>query len=100
MTLELFVEFAAGAGNKDAARNVALTVLYPLYDAGRLAALGAVGALGGIHHFLAVRRLGDLGHCQSLLMSGFARPPKGRWQCGEWKIRDGTPNDLVPNRKY
>src|SRR5262245_33504216 len=60
--LELFEEFAAGAGNKDTARHVAFAVLDALNDARGLATLGAIGALGRIHHFLAVRRLGDLGH--------------------------------------
>jgi len=60
--LEFLVEFTAGAGNKDAAGNVALTVFHSLYDPGGLAALGAIGALGGVHYFLAVRRFGDLSH--------------------------------------
>jgi len=60
--LKLLVEFASGAGNEDSPGNAALPILHPLYDAGWLAALGAIGALGRIHHFLAICGLGDLGH--------------------------------------
>src|SRR6185312_6878759 len=61
-TLEFFVEFAAGAGNKDSAGGVAFTVFDALYDSGRLAAFRAICALGSIHDFLAVCRFGDLSH--------------------------------------
>ena len=60
--LQLFVEFARGAGNVDAARDIALPVFYALYDARRLAALGAIRALGCVHHLLTISRFGDLGH--------------------------------------
>src|SRR5271165_3167173 len=60
--LEPFVEFASGAGDVDSAGNAALAVLYPLDDAGGLAALRAVGALGGVHYFLTVCGLRNLGH--------------------------------------
>ena len=60
--LQLLVELAAGARNIDAAGDVALAVFYPLHNPGGLAALGAIRALGGIHYFLAISRLGDLGH--------------------------------------
>src|SRR5438270_12815156 len=60
--LQLFVKLAAGAGNKDTAGNVAFAVLDALYDPGGLTALGTIGALGSVHYFLAVCRLGDLGH--------------------------------------
>jgi hypothetical protein len=56
------VEFAAGAGNKDSARGIAFAVFHTLYDSGRLAAFGAICALGGVHDFLAVCRFGDLSH--------------------------------------
>jgi hypothetical protein len=61
-SLELLVEFAAGAGNKDASGNVAFAVLHALHDPCGLAALGTVGALGGVHDLLAVRRFGDFCH--------------------------------------
>ncbi len=64
--LELLEEFAAGARNEDATRHVTLAVLHALYDPGRLAALGAVSAFGRVHDFLAISRLGDLGHCLKL----------------------------------
>ncbi len=72
------MEFTAGAGNKDAARNVAFAVFHAFYDPGGLAALGAIGALGGVHYFLAVRRFGDLSHGSIVLlkMFGFPRPLK------------------------
>jgi hypothetical protein len=60
--LEFLVEFTARAGNKDSAGGVALAVLYSLHDPGRFAAFGAIGALGSVHYFLAVRRFGDLSH--------------------------------------
>jgi hypothetical protein len=60
--LELLVKFAAGAGNKDSAGGVAFPVFHALYDSGRLAAFRAIGALGGIHDFLAVCRFGNLSH--------------------------------------
>ena|ERR1039458_447247 len=60
--LELFVKLASRAGDEDAARDVALTVLDPLDDAGGFGALGTVGALGCIHYLLAVPCFCDLGH--------------------------------------
>ena len=60
--LKLFVKFAARAGNKNSAGSTALAVFHPLHDARRLAALGAIGALRGIHDFLAVCSLCDLSH--------------------------------------
>ena len=56
------MEFAARAGNKDAAWCIALTVFYALYDTRRLAAFRAIGALGSVHDFLAVCRFGNLSH--------------------------------------
>ena len=38
----------------DSAGNVALAVFHPLHDARRLAALGAIRALGGVHDLLAI----------------------------------------------
>jgi hypothetical protein len=60
--LEFFVEFATGAGNKNSAGGIALTVFHAFHNPGRLAAFGAIGALGCVHYFLAVRRFGDLSH--------------------------------------
>jgi hypothetical protein len=66
--LELFEEFTAGAGNEDATGHVPLTVFHPLHDAGGLAALWAIRALGRVHHLFTVRCFGDFGHgCSSLL---------------------------------
>ena len=62
MGLQLFVEFARGAGNVDAAGSVAFPVFYALYNARRLAALGAIRALGRVHNLLTISRFGDLGH--------------------------------------
>jgi hypothetical protein len=56
------VEFTARAGNKNAAWYASFAVLHPLNDARRLAALGAVGALRGIHNLLAICSLCDLRH--------------------------------------
>jgi hypothetical protein len=61
-SLELFEELAGGAGDVDAARDAALTILDALYDAGGFGALGTVGALAGIHCFFAVAGLGYLRH--------------------------------------
>jgi hypothetical protein len=73
--LQLLVEFAARAGNKDAAWCIALTVFYALYDTRRLAAFRAIGALGSIHDFLAVCRFGDLSHDSIFSWDvGFPRP--------------------------
>jgi hypothetical protein len=73
--LEFLVEFAAGAGNKDSAGGIALAVFYAFHNPGRLAALGAIGALGCVHYLLAVRRFGDLSHGSiTLLNVGFPRP--------------------------
>ena len=63
--LQLLVEFAGRAGNKNSAGDAALAVLHALYDAGLLAALGAVGALGGVHDLFAVGCFCDLCHVLS-----------------------------------
>src|SRR5215468_4916000 len=60
--LQRLVLFATRTRNIDAAGDVAFPVLYAFHDARRLAALGAICALGSVHHFLAISRLGDLGH--------------------------------------
>src|SRR6185437_8515408 len=49
-------------------RHVALSILYSFYNASRLAALGAVRALRGVHDLLAIRRFGDLGHFLNTLL--------------------------------
>src|ERR1700722_598160 len=69
-TSQFLEELARRAGNINPAGNVALAVLHPLDDAGRLAALGAIGALGSVHHLLAVGCFSDLstyGHGSFLL---------------------------------
>jgi hypothetical protein len=80
--LELLVEFAGGAGDENAAGDAALAVLDALYDARGLAALGAIGALGGVHYFLTVSSLGDLGHwfSQFFLWCEFILPYVGNRQ--------------------
>jgi hypothetical protein len=60
--LQLLVEIARRAGDENPAGDAALAVFDPLYDAGGLATLGAVGALGCVHYFLAVCGLSNLGH--------------------------------------
>src|SRR5262249_24893752 len=62
LVLQLLVEFATRTRNIDAAGDIAFPVLYAFHDARRLATLGAIRALGSVHHFLAISRLGDLGH--------------------------------------
>src|ERR1017187_6106959 len=72
LPLELLVEVARRAGNIDPARYAALAVLHALDDARRLAALGTIRALAGVHHLLTVRRFCDLcayRHGSSLLIS-------------------------------
>ena len=63
---ELLVEFASGAGDENAARDAAFAVLDSLNDACGLATLRAIGALAGIHYFLAICGLGNL--CHSILL--------------------------------
>ena len=60
--LQLLVKLAGGAGNENPAGGAAFAVLHPFDDARGLAALGAVGALGGVHYLLTVSSLGNLGH--------------------------------------
>ena len=60
--LKLLVEVARRAGDENPAGDVALAVFHTLYDAGGLAALGAVGALGRVHYFLTVCSFSNLGH--------------------------------------
>lgn len=60
--LQLFEELAGGAGDVDAARNAALTILDALDDAGGFGALRAIRALVGIHDLLTVASLGNLCH--------------------------------------
>ena len=59
---ELLVEFAGRARNEHSAGSVTLTVFHSLYDTRRLAALGAIRALGRVHNLLTISRFGDLGH--------------------------------------
>jgi hypothetical protein len=60
--LQFFVELTSRAGDEDAARNIALTILHALDDPGGLFTLRTVGALGRVHHLLAVTCFCDLGH--------------------------------------
>jgi hypothetical protein len=52
--LQLLEEFAGRARDVNPARNAAFAVFDALDDARRLAALGAIGALSGVHDLLAV----------------------------------------------
>ena len=60
--LELLVKLAGRARDINTAGNIPFAIFHALYDAGGFAALGTVRALGGIHHFFAIRRFGDLSH--------------------------------------
>jgi hypothetical protein len=60
--LKLLEKLAGGTRDEYPAPDAAFAVLNPLYDAGRLAAFWAIGALGGIHDLLAVSCFGYLGH--------------------------------------
>ena len=73
-----FVEFAPRARDKNPAGNAAFAVLDPLYDAGRLAALGTIGALGSVHLFFTIGCFCDLGHCSLLMLSSGSNLPLGR----------------------
>src|SRR5215469_11392579 len=68
LLLQLLVKLAGGARDVHPAGDVALAVLHALDDAGGLAALGAVGALRGVHDFLAICGLCDFGHTSLLTM--------------------------------
>ena len=59
--LQLFEKLARRARDIDPAGDAAFAVFYPLDDAGGLATLGAIGALGGVHDLFAVSCLCDLG---------------------------------------
>lgn len=56
------MKFAGRAGDEYPSTYGALSVFHTLYDAGRLAAFGAVCTLRGVHDLLAVSSLGDLCH--------------------------------------
>ena len=60
--LKPFEKVTRRARDVHAARRSALPVFDTLDNARRLAALGAVGTLGGVHRFLAITRLGNLRH--------------------------------------
>ena len=62
ISLELFVEIARRAGDVHSTRNIALTVLDALDDAGWFRALRAVRALVSVHDLLTVAGLGNLRH--------------------------------------
>ena len=70
--LKLFVKLASRARYIDSAGDVPLAIFHPLYDARGLAALGTVRALGSVHHFFTICRLGDLGHGRLLSCLGGA----------------------------
>jgi hypothetical protein len=77
-SLQLLVKFARRAGDDNPSGNVALAILYPLRDPGRLAAFRAVGALRCIHDLFTVGRLCNLRHCLSPDKAPpWARAPRG-----------------------
>src|SRR5580692_4727939 len=59
--LQLLEKFAGRAGDVDSAGDTAFAVFDALDDARGLAAFRAVGALGGVHDFLAVSGFCDFG---------------------------------------
>ena len=59
--LQLFEELAPGARDVDSAGDAAFAVFHALDDAGGLAALRAIGALGSVHDLLTVGCFCDLG---------------------------------------
>jgi hypothetical protein len=96
--LELLVEFAARAGNKDPAGGVAFAVFHALYDPGRLAAFRAISALGGVHDLLAVCRFGDFSHDSVFSWDvGFPRPSVGGGNAVVEFLGDGTPQSGASN---
>jgi len=78
ISLQLLVKLAGRAGDENPAGDVAFAVLHALHDAGRLAALGTVGALGCVHHFFAIRGLCNLGHYLSPDAVSWRKPSAGR----------------------
>jgi hypothetical protein len=93
------VEFAARAGNKDTAGDVAFAVFHALYDPRRLAALRAVSAFGSIHYFLAVRRFGDLSHLKKSPGCRVSAASVAGGKCGGG-IGDSTLKRCVHDRNY
>ena len=75
--LQLLVKFARRARDDNPSGNVALAILDPLCDPGRLAAFGAVGAFGRIHDLFTVGRLCNLRHCLSPDKAPRGRAPWG-----------------------
>jgi len=74
LALELFVEFASGAGDVHPARHSAFPILDALHNARRLGALGTIRALGGIHFLFTVARFRNLCHdLSNLLLFGDPR---------------------------
>jgi hypothetical protein len=76
-SLQLLVKFARRARDDNPSGNVALAILYPLRDPGRLATFRAVGALGCIHDLFTVGRLCNLRHCLSPDKAPRGRGPRG-----------------------
>jgi hypothetical protein len=68
LALELFVEFAGGAGDVHTARHAAFPIFDALHNAGRFGALGTIRALRGIHFLLTVARFRNLCHDLSNLL--------------------------------
>src|SRR5581483_11390339 len=76
--LQLLVELTRRTGNKNPSRHAPLAVLHTLHDAGRLAALVTVLALGCVHYLVTVGALCDFPHGSILKRA----PPKGSQNCG------------------
>jgi len=62
---QLLEEFAGRARNKYSAGHAALAILHPFHDAGCLATLWTIRALGCVHDFLTICCLCNLGHRSS-----------------------------------
>src|ERR1700722_20024786 len=86
--LKFFEELTRRAGNINPAQYAALAILHSLDNASRLAALGTVCALAGVHHFLAVRCFCDFrSNCHSSfllirLRSSMRQIPHSSWWMG------------------
>src|ERR1700680_2326467 len=62
MFSQLLEKLTRRARNKHSAGHSALAVLHSLHNAGRLAALRTIRALGSVHHFFTICCLCNLGH--------------------------------------
>jgi hypothetical protein len=85
--LELFVELAGRAGDINSARDASFAVFDALHNAGGLAALRTIRALGRVHNFLAICCLGNLGHGEKLSFLSL----ETRLELSEWQRQSSSP---------